>query len=287
MALAAALCLAPYLAFYVVFLLYPLSRGVWMSLHHWELLPNPAHPDPLFIGLANYRRLLTEPVFWKALGHTFQFTLMSVPAIAATGLGLALALNRPTRLGAFLRGVFFVSGVFSVTVVTLVWTAILNPSRGLLGAVFAAIGLEPIDFLASPQLAMPALAVTTLWWAVGVPMALYLAGLQQIPREILEAARLDRASSWATFRRITLPALRRTTWLVLILEFIMQFQVFGQVHLMTKGGPGTATVVLVQYIYLGSFRDWRIDYAAAASMALFAVMLAASLMQLRLSRQED
>jgi multiple sugar transport system permease protein len=281
--LAAFLFLAPFLAVYGVFLVYPLLLGAWMSLHRWELLGDLRG----FLGLDNYLRMLGDPIFRSSLAHTLQFTLMAVPVISAVALLLALVLNRPLRTYAALRSIFFASGALSVTAVTLIWLMVLNPSRGLLARLTGALGLAPVDLLADPRFAMPALVVTTLWWSVGFPMVLFLAGLQQIPKELYEAAALDHASRWTTFRRITLPSLRRTILLVLVIEIILQFQVFGQVLLMTRGGPANTTRVLVQYVYETSFRDWQVGYAAAMSMLLFAVMAIASLAQLRLSRPED
>jgi multiple sugar transport system permease protein len=283
---AAALFIAPYGVFFVLFLAYPFAQGMWMSLHERDLLPAPSQ-IPVFVGFANFTRLFTDPGFRSALGHTFQFVLLSVPTITVVGLVLALALNRPTRLASWLRGIFFVSGVLSVAAVTLVWLVILNPSRGLLVPVLHWLGFTPTDVLADRRWAMPALAATTLWWSAGIPMALFLAGLQRIPREVLEAARLDHAGRFATFWHIIRPALRRTTWLVITLELILQFQVFGQVLLMTRGGPANSTLVLVQYIYYATFRDWQVGYAAAASMVLFALMAIASLAQWRTSGDES
>jgi multiple sugar transport system permease protein len=147
------------------------------------------------------------------------------------------------------------------------------------------VGLEPIAFLADKDWAMPALVVTTLWWTAGMPMALFLAGLQQIPPEVYEAARLDNASRWAVLRRITLPALSRTMLLVVVLQTAMHLQVFGQPLLMTRGGPANSTRPLVQLIYETSFRDWRSGYASTVSMVLFVLMFCVALLQLRLSRQ--
>lgn len=279
--------LAPFLATYILLLVYPFLLGLWMSLHDWELMAAAARIPPVFTGLQNYRRLVSDSFFWSSFWHTIVFAALAVPSITITSLLLALALNRQTRKAAILRGVFFVSSVFSVTVVTLIWLAILSPARGLAGCLLEALGFEKIDFLANPHFAMPVLVLATLWWSVGVPMALFLAGLQQIPVEVYEAAALDGATRWSVFRRITLPALRRTMWLVLVLQVISHFQVFGQVLLLTGGGPANLTRVLVQYIYETSFRDWEMGYASALSAVLFVIMMIASLAQLRISRQED
>ena len=274
--------LAPFLGFYAVFLLYPFGLGLWMSLHDWEIVGNYRQ----FIGWLNYQELWDDPYFWEAFKRTLQFAAMAAPAATVLGLALALALNKPLRLYGALRAIFFASSIFSVTVVTLVWTMVLNPDQGLIAHTLHSVGLEPVAFLADRDWAMPALVVTTLWWSAGLPMALFLAGLQQIPPEVYEAARLDNASRWAVLRHITLPALARTTLLVVVLQTIMHLQVFGQPLLMTRGGPSNSTRPLVQLIYETSFRDWRSGYASAVSMVLFSLMFCVALMQLRLSRQE-
>jgi multiple sugar transport system permease protein len=282
----AAALLAPFLVFYGTFLLYPFCKGIWMSLHDWPLLGKPG-TEPVFVGIRNYADLVTDTVFWTSLLHTAEFTFMAVPLITATGLALALGLREARGSSAAMRAIFFSSGVFSVTVVTLIWVTVLHPVRGLLGQAFSAMGWSPIDVLADRRFAMPALVLTTLWWSIGVPMALFLAGLQHIHPALYEAAALDHASRWTMFRRITWPGLRRTTWLVIFIEAVMHFQVFGQALLMTRGGPANSTRVLVQYVYESSFRDWRVGYASAAAMVLFTVLITVSLLQFRILRQED
>jgi multiple sugar transport system permease protein len=274
--------LAPFLVFYSVFLLYPFALGLWMSLHDWEIVGDYRE----FIGLLNYVELWDDPYFWEALKRTLQFAAMTAPLATLLGLALALALNKPLKLYGALRAVFFASNIFSVTVVTLVWSMVLNPDRGLIANGLRGVGLEPIAFLADKDWAMPALTVTSLWWTAGFPMALFLAGLQQIPPEVYEAARLDNASRWSVLRHITLPALARTTLLVVVLQTIMHLQVFGQPLLMTRGGPANSTRPLVQLIYETSFRDWRSGYASAVSLVLFVLMFGVALVQFRLSRQD-
>jgi multiple sugar transport system permease protein len=275
---------APFLLVNFAFLVLPFVRGLWISLHDWDLLARQAGLQPSYVGLRNYEALVHDPVFWNSLWHTGEFVVMAVPSITAAGLGLALALNRPLRSFAFFRSVIFASGALSVSVLTLVWLMVLNPSRGFLGQVLLMAGLTPIDLLADRRFAMPALVVTTVWWSAGFPMALFLAALQLIPRELYEAAELDGAGTWRMFRSITLPGLISTLWLVILVEFILQVQVFGQVLLMTKGGPANSTKVLVQYLYETGFRDWQIGYAAAMAMVLFGIMVAASLLLVRLLR---
>ncbi len=275
--------LAPFLAFYAIFLLYPFGLGVWMSLHDWEIVGNYRE----YLGWANYEELWEDTYFWEVLRNTLKFTVITAPAATLLGLVLALALNRPLRIYGALRATFFASTIFAVTVVTLIWTMVLNPDNGLVANGMRSLGAEPIAFLTEPGWALAALVVTTLWWTAGFPMSLFLAGLQQIPPEIYEAAKLDNASRWTVLWRITLPALKRTVLLVVVLQTIGQFQLFGQPLLMTRGGPSNSTRPLVQWIYEIGFRDWRSGYASAVAMVLFCMMFIVALLQLRLAKQEE
>ena len=281
--LQAYLFISPFLAIYAVLLVCPLFGGVWISLHDWELVGT----HRAFIGLANYQALWDDDLFWTSVRNTIYFVVLSVPTMTALALALALAVNRPTRWHGFMRGTFFASSVFSVSVVTLVWQMVLNADRGLIANFFRSFGLEPISFLGDPFWAMPSLVVATLWWGVGLPMALFLASLQQIPNELYEAAELDHATRWCVLRKITLPAVKRTTVLVIVLQIVLQFQMFGQVQLMTKGGPADSTRTIVQYIYETGFRDWQIGYAAAMAIVLFCLMFGFSMLQLWFGREEN
>lgn len=282
-ALTAYLFLAPFLAIYVVLLVYPFFKGLWISLHDWELAGNYRK----FIGFLNYQDLWFDAVFWKVVGNTLLFVVLTVPTMTVLALVLALAVFGRGRLKGVLRSIFFMSSVFSVSVVTLLWQMVLSADKGLLLPLFQWFGMQPINFLGSPVLAMPSLVVTTLWWGVGLPMALFLAALSQIPSELYEAAELDHASRSTVLRNITLPSIRHTLLLVLVLQIVGQFQIFGQAHLMTQGGPANRTRTLVQYIYETSFRDWQVGYASAMAFGLFILMLGFTMLQLWLGRRGD
>jgi multiple sugar transport system permease protein len=166
-----------------------------------------------------------------------------------------------------------------VTIVTLIWRFVLAPDAGLLGEMWQSMGWEPLAFLSDAKLVLPALAITTIWWSIGFPMLLFLAGLQQIPQDMYEAAALDNASRWTTFRRITLPALKRTTVLVVMLQTAAQLQMFGQSQLMTAGGPSGASRTAVLFLFETAFGRWELGYASAAAEILFLVILAVTLTQ--------
>lgn len=277
-----ALFVVPYLLVFLVMLVLPLVWGMWLSTTKSDLFGTEA-----WVGSSNFVRLIRDPIFLQTVANTFYFVLLTVPALTLAGLGLALVLNRQERWAAVLRTIFFASTVLSVTVVTLVWRLVFLPDGGLLGVTAEALGRTPIAFLNDEKLAMPAIAVTTIWWCIGLPMVLFLAALQQVPRDLYEAAALDKASRWTTLTRITLPAIRRTFFLVIIIEVILQFQLFGQAQLMTLGGPNNATRPIVLFIYETGWRQWELGYAAAAAQVLFAMILVAAMIQYRLSAQRD
>lgn len=266
--------IGPFLLLYCLILIAPTLHGIWLSLHIVDIWG-----DGRFAGFANYARLFADPTFSQALVNSFLVTLMIVPLLTIIALALALALNRPTRAAAVLRGIFFSSAVLSVTIVTLIWRFILAPDAGLLGELWESAGWEPLPFLSSPGLALWALAITTIWWSIGLPMLLFLAGLQQVPGDLYEAAALDRASRWRTFRSITIPALKRTTILVVMLQTAAQLQLFGQSQLLTAGGPSGASRTVVLFMNEAAFGRWELGYAQAAAEVLFLIILAVTLTQ--------
>ncbi len=264
----------PFLAVYAAVLVVPLTMGLYISLNNADLFGRRE-----WVGLDNYAQALGDPVLLQALGNTLVLALLIVPPLTAIALLLALALNRPGKFAAILRGVFFSSLVLSVTIVTLIWRFILVPDAGLIAEGLEALGRPPIPFLSDPDLVIPAIAVTTLWWSLGFPIMLLLAGLQQVPGDIYEAAALDGASRWTVLRRITLPAIRRTLLLVVMLQTAAQLQIFGQAQLLTGGGPGGASRTIVLYIFEVSFGRWELGYATAIAELLFGMILTLTLLQ--------
>jgi multiple sugar transport system permease protein len=268
------LFVAPFVLLYSLILLFPLLRGLWLSLNQVDLF-GFGH----FVGGANYARLLRDPIFAASLKNTFVVTLMIVPLLSVLALALALALNRATKGAAIFRGIFFSSAVLSVTIVTLIWRFVLAPDAGMLGDLWTALGWTPLPFLSNAQLVLPALAITTIWWSIGFPMLLFLAGLQQIPDNMYEAAALDGAGRWTTFWRITVPALRRTIVLVVMLQTAAQLQMFGQSQLLTAGGPSGASRTAVLFLFETAFGQWELGYASAAAEVLFLIILAVTVTQ--------
>ncbi len=275
------LFVAPFVLVFVCLLVIPLFWGLWLGLTKADLF-GPGK----FVGLANYTRLFNDKIFRGAVLNTLYFVVLTVPVLAVFGLALALALNRKTRFASVMRAVFFASSVLSVTVVTLIWRIVFIPDIGLLSNIFGWFGLPQVTFLSNARLALPAVAIATVWWGVGLPMMLFLAALQQVPGEIYEAAALDNAGRWKTLWRITLPSIRRTFLLVLIIQSVLQFQVFGQAQLMTQGGPNNASRPIVLYIYDVAFTRFDVGMGAATSQVLFAIILMAGMLQYFLSNRQ-
>ena len=273
----------PYVVLMLGLVIVPVGFGLWLSFQDYDMLGGWNGGA----GLDNYVNLATDRIFRGAVRNTLLFVAITVPAFVGLGLFLALALNDGLRRSAVLRSVFFGSSVLSVTVVTLIWRLVYMPERGLLSNAIGAVGLPEVNLVASEQLALLSVAIVTVWWIIGLPMTLFLAALQQIPREMYEAAALDNAGRFRTLLSITLPSLRRTILLVAVIEAILQFQIFGQVLLITGGGPNNASRPIVQFIYEAGFRDWQLGFAAAASQVLFLLMMAAALGQLWLGRRQD
>ncbi len=278
------LFLAPFLIIYLIFLIFPVFRGIYISLHRWDLLSGKLRS----VGFSNYERMFNnDDLFWTSTWHTIQFVLFSTPALILLGLLLAVALNRRKPGMTLFRTLFFAPYVLSISVITLIWFMVFNPNRGILASFMELFGFEPLAWLTTPGLAMAAIIITTIWWTLGFNIILFLAGLQDIPASVYEAARLDGANDWTLFWRITVPLLRRTILLVGILQIIASFQIFGQVYLMTGGGPANSTRVLVQHIYEQGFQSFRLGYSSAMSMFLFAIMLVISLVQLYVGAKGD
>lgn len=224
--------------------------------------------------------------FWPTVGNTLLFVGLAVPGVTLFALVLAAALNRETRAMGALRTVFFLSQVLSVTVVTLIWQIMFSPRQGLIANITEVFGGTPINWLTDQQFAMAAIVIATVWWSLGIAMILFLAGLQDISKDIYEAAALDNAKGVKAFWYVTLPNLKRTITLVVVLQIILHFQVFGQSQLMTQGGPNDTTQVLVRYIYQTGFRDSELGRASAMAVLLFIIMGSFSVIQFIVGRED-
>lgn len=264
--------------------LWPIVYGFWISLHQWETIGTSAR----FIGLQNYERIVQDRLFWQAVSQTVLFTAIATPALIMLGLGLALALNRALPGGGVFRTVYYLPAVLSTAVIGLIFLAVLRSDEtGLLNKLLSLVGVGPVPFLLDATTAMPSIALAALWWTVGFNMLILLAGLQNIPEEVTDAARVDGASGWRLLVHITLPLIRRPLTLVTILQVIACFQVFGLIDVMTKGGPGGATRSLVYYIFERAFNHGQLGYASAIAFGLFAIIFVLSITQLHFFRRSE
>jgi len=280
----ALLMLAPFLALYVLFIIGPVLYMVVMSLFDSSLTESGLGG---FAGFGNFAEAFRSADFWSSLWHTIWFTILTTPPLVVLALVLAMLAERVRRGRWFFRLAFFLPYVLPSAVVALIWIWLYTPELGLLSKIVTGLGFAEPNWLGSPNLAMWSLALTTVWWTLGFNFVLYLAGLQEIPRELYEASAMDGASPWQQVRRITLPMLGRTTLLVIVLQVIASLKVFDQMYIMTSGGPNYSTRSMLEYIYDMGFTDLRTGYAAAASTLFFLLVLAVSAVWLVLTRRQE
>jgi multiple sugar transport system permease protein len=264
-----------------VFVGLPILGAFYLSFHDWTGIGVRE-----FSGLDNYETLIQDKAFLHSLKITAIYTFSFVPLLYVFALALALLVNQGLALTGFLRSAFFAPFMVSVVVASVVWSFMLQDPAGAVNAIIGLFGIEPQPWLGSTRFALISVILVTLWQAVGYSMIIFLAGLQDIPSVYYEAARLDGAGAWARFRHITLPLLKPTSVFVLIIAFIGAFQLFDPIFVMTQGGPADATTTTVYYIYETAFEFLQLGYASALSVALFAIILVVSLVQLRLFRGE-
>lgn len=276
--------LLPFTVFYIVFTIYPVGQGVYMSLYKWGLMGKQQ-----FVGIENYVRFLGDKFFWGALWNTTKFVLYSTPTIMLLSLSLALLANRNTPLKRFYRAAYFTPNLLSVSVISFLTIFMLQPyGMGFISTFLKTAGYqEELFFLKDPGLVWVSIVGATAWWTCGYNMMLYVSALQDIPDQLYEAAAIDGASPSRQLWSITLPMLKPTTLLILLLQIIASFKVFAQVRLITNGGPGNATRPLIQYIYQSGFEKNKLGYAAAMSYALFLILVVLALIQMRMTRKAD
>lgn len=272
----------PALAHLCIFVLFPILFALYLSLHRWDVLK---HSKP-FIGLGNYAVLMRDALFWNALGNSAYFALVSVPLGMALALAVAILVHQRLRGVGFFRTIFYLPAVSSVVALSMVWTFIYLPENGLLDWTLGELGLRraaQTDWLQSTLWAMPALIFMSLWTGLGPRMVLFVAGLTTIPETLYEAASLDGAGRWATFRHITWPLLLPTTFFILVTSSISAFQIFTPVYMMTQGGPVRHTDVVGYHIYNQAWRQFHMGMASAQSYVLFLVILAVTFAQFRVT----
>ncbi|MFD6288428.1 carbohydrate ABC transporter permease [Streptomyces sp. NPDC060205] len=274
----AALFIAPAMLGFLVFLFWPTLRGIYLSFTRFNLL-TPAE----WVGLDNYRRMVNDPIFWDSLKVTVEYVFINIGVQTVSALAIAVLLQRLTQ-SAVLRGVVLTPYLMSNVVAGIVWLWMLDTQLGIGNEIIAGLGFDRVPFLADETWAIPTIALINVWRHVGYTALLLFAGLQAIPNDMYEAAKVDGASEWRMFWRITMPLLRPVLAVVLIMTVIGSFQVFDTVAVTTNGGPANATNVLQFYIYGSAFGRFQFGYASAMSVALLAVLSAITILQYRLTR---
>jgi raffinose/stachyose/melibiose transport system permease protein len=274
------LFLLPALTIYLIFLVYPIFNSLWVSLHEWDGLS----PDWRFIGLENYRRLfLEDTVALLALRNNVIWVAFKLLVPTVLGLLLAVALNRAIVGRTVLRAIFYAPGVLPLVAVGIIWAWIYNPNFGFLNEILKLIGLGSLarGWLSDYSTAFAAVMITSVWYGTGFPMVLYLAGLQGIPTEQYEAAKIDGANALQTFRYITIPGLRETHVIVVTLAVINSFRTFDIVYSMTNGGPGRETQVLALWMYQNTFQYSHAGYGSALAWAIALISLVVTIPYVR------
>lgn len=282
---AALIFILPFFIIYSLFIIWPVIQGVYVSFHKWGLMGKVK-----FTGLNNYKKLLSDKYFWESLGNTVTFVVITVPIIIIAALILSLLANRKSKLKKLSRISFYLPSILSVSVISYIAVYMASPYTGFINNLLHTFGLpyniEPL-WLSDEKLAWITLAITTAWWTVGTSMLLYLAALQDISQEMYEAADIDGATGAKKLFKITLPLLKPTTWMILLLQVIACFKVFGQIRMITGGGPGTSTRPIIQYIYETAFTKNDMGYASAMSYILFAILVILTLVQNILSKRSE
>jgi multiple sugar transport system permease protein len=276
--------LAPFLVFYVLFLVGPLVYDVVLSFFNTSLVKGGLGG---FIGLANYRELFGDHQFWSSMWHTILFTLVSTPPLVILPLFFAIVVNRIKHAQWFFRLAFFLPYILPSAVIALVWLFLYEPGYGLIDGLFNLIGVTAPGWLSDPNVSIYSIVIVTVWWTLGFNFVLYLAGLQDISRDLYEAAALDGASRWKQTWRLTIPMLGRTTTLVTVLQVIASLKIFDQVYLILQGGPNYSSRPAIEWIYDTAFTSQRVGYASAASFILFIVILIVSFVWLALVRRQE
>ena len=272
---------APALIFFAVFAFYPMISAFYYSLTNYELLKTPT-----LVGFDQYQRMINDPRFLIALKNTFVYAFGSSIPLWIISLGFALIFVRNFRGRNFLRVLYFAPVIVSGVVVAMVWRVIYHPYGPVNAVLGPLMGIAP-NWLTDRSLAPWAVIIINIWQALGFYIVLFMAGLQEIPQEYYDAAKVDGASSWRTFLNITLPLLKPTTLFVMVITLINSFQAFTYQYVMTKGGPSDATNVIGLYIYQNAFSYMHMGYAAAISFVLFIIIMVLTLAQFRVSRSED
>ncbi len=271
----------PYVIFFLAFVAYPLVFSFVLIFHRWNII------TPMeWVGLKNFERLIADPLFYRSLGNTLTFLVIHIPLQIAVALGFALLLNVPLRGRGFFRALYFLPVVVSGVAVTILWQQLYSYDYGVLNGILASVHLPPVPWLVNARMAMPSIAIMATWKNVGIYIVLFLVGLQNIPRELYEAASLDGATAFRQFRHITFPMLNPTVIVIVVLSTIGGFSLFIEPYVLTGGGPMQSTLSGMLYIYNQAFYFGHMGYAAALGFVYALVILGVVLIQKKVIERE-
>ncbi len=273
---------APNLVLLGIFTFWPLIYNTYLSFVQWDMIS----PAKRWVGFAHYRAMMRDPVYHRVLLNSFYFTGASVALTTLLGLGAALLFNQRLRFRDGARAVVFAPAVLSGVAIGIVWIYIFDPRFGLIDALLRWIGLRSPAWLSSPGWAMPAIIIVYVWKNLGYTMVIFLAGLQAIPRDLYEAARVDGANGWERFRHVTLPGLSPVIFFLVVTGILASFQSFDIIRAMTGGGPVHATTTLIYYLYEQGFIGFNAGRAGVTAVMLFGIMLAFTIVQFRVAERK-
>jgi multiple sugar transport system permease protein len=278
----AALFLLPYLLVFIVFRFGPSVAGLFVAFTKWNIVGKAT-----FVGLDNFTKMFHDPNFYIALKNTMVFLLMTLPPLVIFSLLLAVILNQKIRFRNAVRTISIIPYVLIPAVVGIIWNWLYDNNFGILNYYLKAVGLSPIEWLTNDKYALFSVAIVTIWSYLGYNMILYLAGLQDISKDLYEASTIDGANKYQTFTKITFPLLKPITSMIITLTLINTIQVFDQIFVMTNGGPGTATLTLVQYLYGTAFQNYNLGYGSALGIAILVILVVMVQIQSKFMKLDD
>lgn len=280
--LIAAAFLSPFLIVFFLFRFGPSIVGLLISFTEWGLVGQPH-----FIGLANFNKMFDDPIFFVSFKNTLYFFVLTAPMLIVLPLLLAVLLNQPTKGTKIVRTIVFLPYVTIPAVIGIIWNWLYEANFGIINYYLRIFSIPPVEWLINEKIAIISISITTIWWLTGFNMVLYLAGLQNIPVELYEAARMDGAGGFRMFSSITIPLLKPIISVVAILTTINVVQIFDQIYVMTGGGPGTSTLILVQYLYNQAFQNFNLGYSSAIGSVILLILGILAFIQFKIVKGEE